>query len=179
MRVLAMVHEQEVFVSIGADEIADALRDAPNEKCTWVLNTVAQVLRAISNVQIHEQMNTAQRAVIHGFLAEQAARYLEPERCPHGYPIISGYTCSACDRTTPTAPAAPVTHNRRWSDGEPEIVTHTGYKEAEVARMIRDHQKVIDAKRKSCPRCYGTGAIDAPTSADDPSCPNCDGEGHG
>lgn len=25
----------------------------------------------------------------------------------------------------------------------------------------------------------GTGAVDAPTSADDPSCPKCDGEGHG
>ena len=25
--------------------------------------------------------------------------------------------------------------------------------------------------------CKGTGAIDAPTSADDPTCPNCDGEG--
>lgn len=28
-----------------------------------------------------------------------------------------------------------------------------------------------------CEWCKGTGAIDAPTSADDPSCPNCDGEG--
>jgi hypothetical protein len=28
-----------------------------------------------------------------------------------------------------------------------------------------------------CPRCKGTGAIDAPTSGDDPSCPDCDGEG--
>lgn len=29
-----------------------------------------------------------------------------------------------------------------------------------------------------CDWCKGTGAIDAPTSADDPSCPDCDGEGH-
>lgn len=28
-----------------------------------------------------------------------------------------------------------------------------------------------------CEWCKGTGAIDAPTSADDPSCPECDGEG--
>lgn len=28
-----------------------------------------------------------------------------------------------------------------------------------------------------CLRCHGTGAIDAATSADDPSCPGCDGEG--
>lgn len=30
----------------------------------------------------------------------------------------------------------------------------------------------------ACEWCHGTGAIDAPTSADDPSCPDCDGEGH-
>lgn len=100
MRVLAMVPEHEVSVSIGADEIAAALCDEPNEKCTWVLNTVAQVLKAISTVQIHEQMNAAQRATIHGFLTEQANRYVEPERCPHGYPIIKGYTCSKCSRAT-------------------------------------------------------------------------------
>jgi DnaJ-class molecular chaperone len=29
----------------------------------------------------------------------------------------------------------------------------------------------------TCPKCHGTGAIDAPTSADDPTCPRCDGEG--
>ena len=28
-----------------------------------------------------------------------------------------------------------------------------------------------------CLRCHGTGAIDTATSADDPSCPDCDGEG--
>ena len=28
-----------------------------------------------------------------------------------------------------------------------------------------------------CPRCEGTGAIDAPFSGSDPSCPDCDGEG--
>lgn len=30
---------------------------------------------------------------------------------------------------------------------------------------------------KACERCKGHGVIDAPTSADDPSCPDCDGEG--
>lgn len=29
----------------------------------------------------------------------------------------------------------------------------------------------------SCPRCHGTGAIVAPFSGSDPSCPECDGEG--
>jgi len=29
----------------------------------------------------------------------------------------------------------------------------------------------------TCIRCHGTGVIDAPTSGDDPSCPDCDGEG--
>lgn len=28
-----------------------------------------------------------------------------------------------------------------------------------------------------CLRCHGTGAINTATSADDPSCPDCDGEG--
>ena len=28
-----------------------------------------------------------------------------------------------------------------------------------------------------CLYCHGTGAVDTPTSADDPSCPECDGEG--
>ena len=28
-----------------------------------------------------------------------------------------------------------------------------------------------------CERCNGTGAIDAPFSDSDPSCPDCDGEG--
>jgi hypothetical protein len=28
-----------------------------------------------------------------------------------------------------------------------------------------------------CTRCNGTGAIDAPFSGSDPSCPECDGEG--
>lgn len=66
----------------------------------------------------------------------------------------------------------------RATDSADIVTVRTSWKEREVARMIRDHQKIIDAKRKSCPRCYGTGAIDAPTSADDPSCPDCDGEGH-
>lgn len=57
------------------------------------------------------------------------------------------------------------------------VTTRIDWKSLEVARMIRDHQKIIDTKRKSCPKCYGTGAVDAPTSADDPSCPECDGEG--
>jgi hypothetical protein len=71
-------------------------------------------------------------------------------------------------RTTATVPA-----------GSADVVTvHASFKEQEVARLVRDHQKIIDAKRKSCPRCYGTGAVDAPTSADDPSCPDCDGEGY-
>jgi len=29
----------------------------------------------------------------------------------------------------------------------------------------------------ACERCGGTGTIDAPTSADDPCCPECDGAG--
>lgn len=29
-----------------------------------------------------------------------------------------------------------------------------------------------------CRTCGGSGAVDAPTSADDPSCPDCDGEGN-
>lgn len=28
-----------------------------------------------------------------------------------------------------------------------------------------------------CTYCNGTGAVDTPTSADDPACPECDGEG--
>lgn len=65
----------------------------------------------------------------------------------------------------------------RATDSADIVTVRTSWKEREVARMIRDHQKIIDTKRKSCPRCRGTGAIGAPTSADDPSCPECDGEG--
>lgn len=78
MKVLATVPEREVEVSIGVEEIAAALHDQPNEVCTWVLNSVSQVLRAINEFQIREQMTPAQRAIVHGFLTEQAARYAEP-----------------------------------------------------------------------------------------------------
>ena len=36
---------------------------------------------------------------------------------------------------------------------DPEIIVHTGDKENEVARMIRDHVKVIASKRSTCPYC--------------------------
>ena len=78
MKVFATVPEHEVEVSIGTDEIAAALHGQPNEKCTLVLNSVAQVLRAISDWQIREQMGPAQRALVREFLTEQAARYVEP-----------------------------------------------------------------------------------------------------
>jgi len=77
MKVLVTAPAHDIEVSIGADEIADALNDMPNEKCTWVLASVAQVLKAISDFQIHEQMHQAQRAIIRDFLTEQAARYAE------------------------------------------------------------------------------------------------------
>lgn len=80
MRVMATVERHDVSVEIGPEEIADALLDCPNEKCTWVLSAVAQVLRAISDRQIHEQMNDAQRRIAHEFLADQAKRYAVPEQ---------------------------------------------------------------------------------------------------
>lgn len=80
MRVMATVERHEVSVEIGPEEIADALLDGPNEKCTWVLSAVGQVLRAISDWQIREQMNDAQRRIAHEFLAEQAKRYAVPEQ---------------------------------------------------------------------------------------------------
>lgn len=75
MRVMATVESHDVSVEIGPEEIADALLDCPNEKCTWVLSAVAEVLRAISDLQIREQMNDAQRATAYAFLSGQAARY--------------------------------------------------------------------------------------------------------
>jgi len=36
---------------------------------------------------------------------------------------------------------------------------------------------VNDDEYEICERCDGTGAIDAPFSGSDPSCPECDGEG--
>ena len=80
MRVMATVERHEVSVEIGPEEIADALLDCPNEKCTWVLSAVGQVLCAISDWQICEQMNDAQRAIVHQFLSEQARRYALAER---------------------------------------------------------------------------------------------------
>lgn len=75
MRVMASVERHDVSVEIGPEEIADALLDCPNEKCTWVLSAVAQVLRAISDRQIREQMNDSQRRLVHEVLVEQARRY--------------------------------------------------------------------------------------------------------
>ena len=57
------------------------------------------------------------------------------------------------ERVADSAPAAPVAHNRRWSDGEPEIIVRTGDKEKEVARMVSDHAKVIASKQNTCPYC--------------------------
>lgn len=77
MRVMATVQEHEVEVRIGADEIEQALRDTPNELCTRVITAVGEVLKAISDFQIQNQMNPAQRAVVRKFLREQADRYTE------------------------------------------------------------------------------------------------------
>lgn len=76
---MATVERHHAEVEIGPEEIAEALHDAPNEKCTWVLSAVAQVLKAISDYQIRGQMNDAQRAIVHQFLSEQARRYAPPE----------------------------------------------------------------------------------------------------
>jgi len=75
MRVMASVERHDVWVEIGPEEIADALLDCPNWKYTWVLSAVAQVLRAISDSQIREQMNDSQRRLVHEVLVEQARRY--------------------------------------------------------------------------------------------------------
>jgi len=42
-------------------------------------------------------------------------------------------------------------------------------------RMFREWE---ERTREKCDLCKGTGAIDAPTSADDPTCPECDGTGY-
>ena len=40
------------------------------------------------------------------------------------------------------------------------------------------HKKFMEwARSFFCGRCDGLGCIDTPTSTDDPSCPECDGEG--
>lgn len=75
MRVLVSVEQHDVSVEIGPEEIADALLDCPNERCQWVLSAVTQVLRAISDRQIREQMNDSQRRLVHEVLVEQARRY--------------------------------------------------------------------------------------------------------
>lgn len=79
MRVMATVQEHDVEVVIGADEIEQALRDTPNELCTWVIRSVGEVLKAISDFQIQNQMNPEQRAIVRKFLREQADRYTETE----------------------------------------------------------------------------------------------------
>ena len=79
MRVLATVPESEVSVEIGADEIVEALFDMPNEKCEWVLSTIAGILQAVSDFQIREQLNPSQRALIRDSLLKQAARYKESQ----------------------------------------------------------------------------------------------------
>lgn len=46
-----------------------------------------------------------------------------------------------------------------------------------MGELIPAQRPADSADVAPCKKCYGTGAIDAPTSADDPSCPECDGEG--
>lgn len=55
-----------------------------------------------------------------------------------------------------------------------------------MSKLVHSHQPSMDkieANRLAregiykCERCDGTGAIDAPFSGSDPSCPECDGEG--
>lgn len=92
-------------------------------------------------------------------------------------------------------------------NGGPEVVLASDYdalaaRLAEAEQDIEQWKKVYDLRGRAlqrpcincgyvpqvirpadsadvapCKKCYGTGAIDAPTSADDPSCPECDGEG--
>ncbi len=51
---------------------------------------------------------------------------------------------------------------------------------APTPKLMRDRLVevgLLTAKAVPCERCKGTGAIDAPYSGSDPSCPDCDGEG--
>ena len=43
--------------------------------------------------------------------------------------------------------------------------------------MARATIPTPSAQPSVCLRCHGTGTIDAATSVDDPSCPDCEGEG--
>lgn len=45
------------------------------------------------------------------------------------------------------------------------------------AREIERREGLANGDCAICERCQGTGAIDAPWSESDPSCPECDGEG--
>lgn len=75
-------------------------------------------------------------------------------------------------------------------EGPAHICHNLATERAEVRRLLKWQQEMIDAVNSGkvyriralieeagheCRRCQGTGAIDAPTSDDDPSCPECDG----
>ena len=44
-------------------------------------------------------------------------------------------------------------------------------------REIERRELLKSGNGTLCEHCNGTGAIDAPLSGSDPSCPECDGEG--
>ncbi len=57
----------------------------------------------------------------------------------------------------------------RWVIHTGPATTEYFWKKADALRWL--------AKKTDCLRCKGTGAVDAPTSADDPTCEKCDGTG--
>lgn len=60
-------------------------------------------------------------------------------------------------------------------------ITESGTIDGELMALNGIIERTQDARcvepAGKCQRCSGTGAIDAPFSGSDPSCPECDGEG--
>jgi hypothetical protein len=77
--------------------------------------------------------------------------------------------------------------NREYRSIAPDALKPTDSADAGLRQLQRESEDLGLYEPQSahqhwpgqaqCEWCKGTGAIDAPTSADDPSCPNCDGEG--
>lgn len=89
----------------------------------------------------------------------------------HNAPALKNAPCS-CGALRPLPPSE--YHELRGSLDMPDdrrfnITVSVG--------MVRRWLEIEQDYFNLCPRCKGTGAVDAPFSGSDPNCPDCDGEG--